>query len=271
MAISRKPSASPWRASGVIWCSMLMTIGCTDAQRKTQQHRAHAHAQRRAHERIDGKQHRSRQHGRRPAPRHSRRCAATSGISMRIAAAAMANAPRMEPITEALKPRSWPSTGTTKVCTSQHDDSNQLTSIRRRNIGSRSKSQAVAAARRRRGDQRRQLARFRAPEPAGQRQHGHQQKGGAIAPEAAGSAPAWSISSPAANGPDELEIAGPMASQLNTCLSCGRMPAARPTWRCSAIDGRAGGAAGQQRRQAQHRKHRKSHCQRRPPPRPPAR
>ena len=75
--------------------------------------------------------------------RHSFRCAATSGISIRISAAASANGPRMEPITEALMPRSKPSTGTTKVCTSQHDDKNQLTIIRRRNTGSRSRSQAL--------------------------------------------------------------------------------------------------------------------------------
>jgi len=30
MAIMRKPSASPWRAGGVIWCRVLMIIGCTD-------------------------------------------------------------------------------------------------------------------------------------------------------------------------------------------------------------------------------------------------
>ena len=29
IAINRKPSASPCRCSGVIWCSMLMIMGCT--------------------------------------------------------------------------------------------------------------------------------------------------------------------------------------------------------------------------------------------------
>ena len=57
-------------------------------------------------------------------------------------AAATANAPSIEPMLEALRPRSKPSTGTTKVCTSQADDKNQFTSIKRRNIGSRSRSRA---------------------------------------------------------------------------------------------------------------------------------
>ena len=30
MAMSRRPSASPWRAGGVIWCSRLITMGCTE-------------------------------------------------------------------------------------------------------------------------------------------------------------------------------------------------------------------------------------------------
>eukprot|EP01031_Cornospumella_fuschlensis_P048877 gene48876-59849_t len=29
MVMRRKPSASPWRSCGVIWCNMLMTMGCT--------------------------------------------------------------------------------------------------------------------------------------------------------------------------------------------------------------------------------------------------
>ena len=30
MAIRRKPRASPCRACGVIWCNMLITMGCTE-------------------------------------------------------------------------------------------------------------------------------------------------------------------------------------------------------------------------------------------------
>jgi hypothetical protein len=30
MAMARRPRASPWRASGVIWCIVLITIGCTE-------------------------------------------------------------------------------------------------------------------------------------------------------------------------------------------------------------------------------------------------
>ncbi len=41
----------------------------------------------------------------------------------------------------ALRPRSWPSTGTRKVCTSQQDESIQFSAIRRRKSGSRSRSQ----------------------------------------------------------------------------------------------------------------------------------
>ena len=74
----------------------------------------------------------------------SRSRSATSGMSTRITAAAIANAPRMEPITEADSPRSCPSSGTTKVCTSQHDDSSQFTMSSRRKPGSASRSQARA-------------------------------------------------------------------------------------------------------------------------------
>ena len=48
----------------------------------------------------------------------------------RTAVAASAKAPSTVPMAVALKPRSWPSTGTRKVCTSQQDASSQLTSIR---------------------------------------------------------------------------------------------------------------------------------------------
>ena len=30
MAIKRSPKASPWRFSGVIWCKVLMIMGCTE-------------------------------------------------------------------------------------------------------------------------------------------------------------------------------------------------------------------------------------------------
>jgi len=49
----------------------------------------------------------------------------------------------MVPMTEAGMPCSWPSTGTTKVCTSQHDDSNQFTSMSRRKSVPFIKSQAL--------------------------------------------------------------------------------------------------------------------------------
>src|SRR2546428_8767079 len=65
---------------------------------------------------------------------------------MRMKAAATANAANMEPITDALMPLSKPSTGTQKVCTSQQDAKNQFTSMSRRKVGSRSKSQALGCA-----------------------------------------------------------------------------------------------------------------------------
>src|SRR6218665_2203090 len=34
MTIRRRPSASPWRCAGVIWCSRLITIGCTEPSAK---------------------------------------------------------------------------------------------------------------------------------------------------------------------------------------------------------------------------------------------
>jgi hypothetical protein len=50
------------------------------------------------------------------------------------------------PTVDALNPRSWPSTGTTKVWTSQQDDMHQLTSISRRIIGFASRSQGRVGA-----------------------------------------------------------------------------------------------------------------------------
>ena len=152
-----------------------------------------------------------------------------------------------------------PSTGTTKVCTSQHDDSNQFTSSRRRNIGSRSRSQAGPVRPACGRVHRRQLVRVAHPEPGDQGQQRTISRN-------ASRNPPWSIGRPAANGPMKLENAGPIASQENTCLQLRRRSrAARPTWRCSAIDGGAGRAAGQQRGQAQHREHREGDRQRRAP------
>ena len=41
---------------------------------------------------------------------------------------------------------------------------------------------------------------------------------------------------PAVNGPTKFETAGPIASQEKTCFIWVGVSAARPTWRCSAID-----------------------------------
>src|ERR1017187_9824672 len=74
----------------------------------------------------------------------SRRRSANNGNTTRTTAAAIAKEPKMEPITEALMPRSCPNTGSTNVCTSQHDDKNQFTSSNRRIMGSRSKCQVLS-------------------------------------------------------------------------------------------------------------------------------
>ena len=68
------------------------------------------------------------------------------GITSRTKAAATAKAPRIDPITVAVRPRSWPITGTTNVCTSQQDERHQLTSIRRRIFDSRTKSHTRVGA-----------------------------------------------------------------------------------------------------------------------------
>ena len=156
----------------------------------------------------------------------------------------------MEPITEADRPRSWPSTGTTKVCTSQHEDSNQLTSSSRRNIGSRTRSQAVPP---------RCLSDATTGGSSCTRSHPEPATAAAARPSAGrpSGSPPWSISRPALNGPRKLETAGPIASQENTCLSCVGFSAARPDVALQRDRRRAGGAAGQQRAQAQHREHRK--------------
>ena len=156
-------------------------------------------------------------------------------MATRTAAAASAKAPRIDPITDALMPRSNPSTGTTNVCTSQQDDKNQFTSIKRRNIGSRSRSQAFgrapASVTSTGGSSRVERTRNQLPKGSS----ASRKKATRYPGRLLGELPAWSINSPAAKGPRKLENAGPMESQLNTCRSCTGPLAARPTCRCKAI------------------------------------
>ena len=85
--------------------------------------------------------------------------------------------PRIRPIVLALKPRSWPSTGTAKVCTSQQADSSQLTSSSRFKPGARSRSQArLPAAARRAVRGCLQRGTRRAEHQRQQRQQQHQQR-----------------------------------------------------------------------------------------------
>jgi hypothetical protein len=118
--------------SGVIWCSRLMTMGCTEpsANPSSTEHKPMA--------RADGSSgytaNSTAVTTMAPATTtHSRSRSATMGSSTRITAAAIANAPRMEPMTDADSPARARAVGTTKVCTSQHDESTQFTSSRRRN------------------------------------------------------------------------------------------------------------------------------------------
>ena len=91
-----------------------------------------------------------------------------------------------------------------------------------------------------------------------QRQRGHQQEGQAEARRGRSSGRR-------ANGPRKFEMAGPIASQENTCLSCVGFSAARPDMALQRDRRRAGGAAGQQARSG---KAPETPERRRPGPRP---
>ena len=158
---------------------------------------------------------------------HSCKREASIGISTRIAVAAMANTPRIVPITEALKPRSWPSTGKTKVCTSQHDESIQLMTNKRRICGTASRSQAREDS---------APSTFLSNGNSGVPRTQYQDASGSTAITAkAVRNPAWSMSNPAEKGPKKLETDGAMASQLKICLSCVLSFPILPTCRCRAI------------------------------------
>ena len=157
------------------------------------------------------------------------------GKHTRMKAAANANAPKMPPTTDALYPRSCPSTGTTKVCTSQHEDSNQLTPSKRRIMGSASKSKA------RRG------ASFANSGDSGnsgtRRIQNHVNSGNSAIDKnahrkpttSAATGPAKSINNPAKTGPTKFDTAGPKDNQLKATLSAAASLAMRPTCRCKAI------------------------------------
>ena len=171
---------------------------------------------------------------------HSRNREATSGSITRTKVAETANEPRIAPITEALKPNWCPITGTMKVCTSQQEASTMLISIRRRNSGSLSKSQArLGGPSTTVGSLGNSLV---------LRTHSQVIKGNIAINKKAprkplvsaawppSHTPAWSINKPAASGPTKFDTAGPVDSQLKTFLSSVGLAAARPTWRCKLID-----------------------------------
>ena len=76
---------------------------------------------------------------------HSRMRSAIRGSISLTSPVAMANALRIMPICDALRPRSTPSKGTTRVCTSQLAETNQLTSMSRAMGRWRSNCQACQA------------------------------------------------------------------------------------------------------------------------------
>jgi len=158
---------------------------------------------------------------------HSCTLAASSGKTTRMPVAASAKPPKMAPILEALRPRSWPSTGTTKVCTSQHDDSSQFTSSRRRIIGLQSKSHARPWVAPGWGDTA-GSSRVRCT-------HSHVIRGKQAKTKKASRKPPRSISSPAVSGPTKFDSAGPIDNQLNIDFSASVFCAERPTWRCKVM------------------------------------
>ena len=144
--IERNASASPWRWSGVMWCSVDMIIGCTQPSV-----RPSASAQSAIQPGVGASGYSAKTTAvpsiAPPTTCASRSRCASSGISSRTPVTESVNAPRMRPMVEALKPLSWPRMGTAKLCTSQHIDSSQFTSSRRRMPGADSRSQAVPRGR----------------------------------------------------------------------------------------------------------------------------
>ena len=107
------------------------------------------------------------------------------------------------------QPRSCPMSGTTKVCTSQQDESTQFTMMRRRNAGSLSRSHERWGGPPGCGNHGRQFFGVAHPEPGGQRQHGQSGKRSAMPLGAARSAACVVNHQPAKNGPMKLDTARP--------------------------------------------------------------
>ena len=130
---------------------------------------------------------------------------------------------------DALSPRSWPSTGTTKLCTSQLLDSSQFTSNSRRIGGAVSSSHdarwlrgAVAAA-------------VGGTSSATRRDQTRLVSGSKASTAKAAPKPAVSITTPAITGPTTLLSAGARPSQLNTRFSPVGSLTSRPAVRWIAI------------------------------------
>ncbi len=117
--MSRSPSASPWRLCGVIWCSMRHHHRLHRAEREAEQHRAHAPMLSAVGSGRCRTGDADRDQGRAERSRLRLAREAIAGMHDRIARRPRSQAPRIEPITEALRcRRSCPSTGSTKACTS---------------------------------------------------------------------------------------------------------------------------------------------------------
>ncbi len=149
-------------------------------------------------------------------------------MTRRTAVTAVAKTPSTRPIAEAEKPRSWPRMGTRKLCTSQLDESSQLTSSKRVKPGASSRSQArrrsalgVAAAGRASAGTRRAQTRLAS--------------GSSASTAKARRKPLRSISTPASTGPTTFDSAGARPSQLKIRLSSVESCAIRPAARWIAI------------------------------------
>ena len=213
MAMSRRPRASPWRCSGVIWASRAQTMGCTEPRAKpsSTEHKPIA--------RADGKT------GYTPnntavttmAPATTACSRTCFGHQRQQPHHGRSHSKCTQDGTDdrGRQPRSCPMSGTRRSCTSQQEESTQFTMMRRRNAGSLSRSHERWGGRRQRQSRaavlRRGAPRTRWPKaarPVRQTQRD--------TPRCCPQAARVVNHQPAKNGLMKLDTAGPMASQLNT-------------------------------------------------------
>ena len=144
-------------------------------------------------------------------------------MARRTSVAAAAKLPSTRPMLEADKPFAWPTTGTTKLWASQHEDIATFTINRLRRPRSFSRSQA---------------GRGLAPVASGagacrgtRSATAQAASGSRVDSTSAALKPARSMTMPVITGASALDSAGPSATQLNTRLSCEGSRAIRPASR----------------------------------------